>query len=431
MQRVQKRIIEVKGNIAAVEADDSIGIGDIATVNGEPATVIELDKGVAYLQLLEGSMGVPVNTRIVFTQKSPVVSASDAMIGRIFDGLGNPIDNRGEVKEEKRSIYQPSINPTSRKLPDTFLETGIPMIDVFNSLARSQKIPIFTVAGEPFNELMMRIALQAQADLIVIGGIGMLLREFAFYKTELEKGGALNKTTFFAHLSHQSSQIAMMVPDRCLTFAEAQARKGKNVLVLMSDYTKYADAMKEVAITMERIPSNRSYPGDLYTMLAKTYERAVDFRDAGSVSIITVTTMPGDDVTHPVPDNTGYITEGQFYLKGGKVQLQGSLSRLKQLVNKDTREDHRDVMTQAVQFYAEYLKAQERAQLGFGLDQYQKNCLHFGELFEERIMDLAVSMPLIESLDSLWDIFGQCFSKDTVRIKSAIKDKYWPRSAVK
>jgi V/A-type H+-transporting ATPase subunit B len=200
------------------------------------------------------------------------------------------------------------------------IRTGIPMIDMFNTLVVSQKLPIFSSSGEPYNELLARIAMQAEVDVIVLGGMGLKYDDYLFFKDTLENAGAMSRTAMFVHTAADPTVECLMIPDMCLAVAEQFALQGKDVLVLLTDMTNFADAMKEIAIIQEQVPSNRGYPGDLYSQLAARYEKAVDFDDAGSVTILAVTTMPGDDVTHPVPDNTGYITEGQFYLKNGRIE---------------------------------------------------------------------------------------------------------------
>jgi V/A-type H+-transporting ATPase subunit B len=217
------------------------------------------------------------------------------------------------------------------------------------------------------------------------------------------------------------------VPDVSLAVAEKFALEGKDVLVLLTDMTSFADAMKEIAITMEQIPSNRGYPGDLYSQLASRYEKAVDFDGAGSITILAVTTMPGDDVTHPVPDNTGYITEGQFYLRGGRIEPFGSLSRLKQQVNKNTREDHRTVMDAMIKLYAQFKETVEKQSMGFKMSDWDEKLLKYGEDFEKNMMDLSVNIPLEEALDLGWKILADNFEKGEVGIPSKLADKFWPR----
>jgi len=215
------------------------------------------------------------------------------------------------------------------------------------------------------------------------------------------------------------------VPDISLAVAERFALKGKRVLVLLTDMTNFADAMKEIAITMEQVPSNRGYPGDLYSQLASRYEKAVDFEGAGSITVLAVTTMPGDDVTHPVPDNTGYITEGQFYLRNGRIEPFGSLSRLKQLVNNKTRDDHRAIMDGMIQLYASYKETLEKKSMGFRMSEWDQKLLKYGELFEKELMDLAVNIPVEKALDLGWNILSECFSREETGLRSDLLDKFW------
>ena len=213
------------------------------------------------------------------------------------------------------------------------------------------------------------------------------------------------------------------------TMARWAQHAGKRVLVLLTDMTSFADALKEIAITMEQIPANRGYPGDLYSQLASRYEKAVDFEGAGSITILAVTTMPGDDVTHPVPDNTGYITEGQFYLRNGRIEPFGSLSRLKQQVNGKTREDHRTVMNTMIQLYASYKETLEKQSMGFRMSAWDNKLLKYGERFEKEMMDLSVNIPLEAALDLGWQIMAACFEPAETGISSKLTEKFWPKKA--
>ena len=300
------------------------------------------------------------------------------------------------------------------------------MIDVFNSLVESQKLPIFSVSGEPYDEVMARIALQAEVDMIILGGIGLKFDQFMYFRDTLEAGGALNRSIFFIHTAADPIVEGRMVPDLSLAVAEKFALHGKKVLVLLTDMTNFADGLKEIAITMEQVPSNRGYPGDLYSQLAARYEKAVDFVDAGSITILAVTTMPGDDVTHPVPDNTGYITEGQFYLRNGRIEPFGSLSRLKQQVNKDTRKDHRAIMDGMIQLYAQYKETEEKKAMGFRMSEWDDKLLKYGVLFEAHMMDLRVNVPLEEALDNGWKILAECFNPEETNFRTDLVEEFWP-----
>ncbi|MCF7877743.1 MAG: V-type ATP synthase subunit B, partial [Candidatus Omnitrophica bacterium] len=328
--------------------------------------------------------------------------------------------------ENTIEISGPTVNPVKRTIPKRMIRTNIPMIDVFNSLVVSQKLPIFSISGEPYNELLARIALQAEADMIILGGIGLKHDQYLFFKNKLEEGGALARSVFFVHTASDPVVEGLMIPDLCLAVAEKFALENKDVLVLLSDMTNFADALKEIAITMEQVPSNRGYPGDLYSQLAKRYEKAVEFEDAGSITILSVTTMPGDDVTHPVPDNTGYITEGQFYLRGGSIEPFGSLSRLKQQVNDKTRKDHRAIMDGMIQLYAKYRDTEEKRSMGFRMSSWDRKLLKYGKLFEAEMMDLAVNIPIEKALDKGWQMLSDCFEPEETNFRSDLIKEFWP-----
>ena len=353
------------------------------------------------------------------------VSFSDNLLGRVFDGGGNPRDHSPALTDNMIKIGGPSVNPVKRIIPRNMVRTGIPMIDVFNTLVESQKLPIFAKAGEPYNPLLARIALQAEVDVIVLGGMGLKYDDYLYFRDTLDKSGALSRTVMFVHTAADPVVECTMVPDLSLAVAEQFALKGKKVLVLLTDMTSFADSLKEIAITMEQIPSNRGYPGDLYSQLASRYEKAVDFEGAGSITILAVTTMPGDDVTHPVPDNTGYITEGQFYLRDGRIEPFGSLSRLKQNVNKTTREDHRTIMDTMIQLYSQYRSTVEKQSMGFRMSEWDLKLLKYGDRFEKEMMDISVNIPLERALDLGWEILADCFEPMETGIRSEIINKFW------
>jgi V/A-type H+-transporting ATPase subunit B len=378
MRKVYNRLLSVTGNVITVKAKH-VKYDELAEITSQRgkslAQVIKLDGDIVSLQVFAGSRGISTDDEVRFLGHPMQVSFSENMLGRIFDGSGLPRDNGPFITEGIIQIAGPTVNPAKRIIPRSMIRTNIPMIDVFNSLVASQKLPIFSVSGEPYNELLARIALQAEVDMIILGGIGLKYDQYMYFKNVLEEGGALHRSIFFIHTASEPVVEGLMVPDLCLAVAEKFALNNKDVLVLLTDMTNFADALKEIAITMEQVPSNRGYPGDLYSQLASRYEKAVDFEDSGSITILAVTTMPGDDVTHPVPDNTGYITEGQFYLRNGRIEPFGSLSRLKQLVNKDTREDHRTIMDSMIQLYAQYLETQEKKSMGFRMSSWDDKLL--------------------------------------------------------
>ncbi len=425
MQKIYTKIQSIVGNVVSVRAE-GVRNGDLALVGNSYANVIKLDNDLVYLQVFAGTQGVSTTDPVKFLGKPMMVSYSDHLLGRVFTGSGVPKDNGPALTDNMIPIGGPSVNPTRRIVPKKMIRTGIPMIDLFNTLVESQKLPIFSVSGEPYNELLARIAMQAEVDVIVLGGMGLKYDDFLFFKDTLEKSGAMGHTVMFIHTAADPTVECTLVPDLSLAVAERFALDGKRVLVLLTDMTNFADAQKETAITMEQVPSNRGYPGDLYSALASRYEKAVDFEGAGSVTILAVTTMPGDDVTHPVPDNTGYITEGQYYLKNGWIEPFGSLSRLKQNVNKDTRDDHRALMDGMIKLYSACKDSQEKRSMGFTMSDWDEKLLKYGKLFEERMMDLSVNIPLEEALDEGWRILAECFEPSETGLRSDLIAQYWP-----
>ena len=428
--KVYHKIDALSGSIATLRAE-GVKYNEIAEVESRAGTslaqVIKLDGPNVTLQIFAGARGVDTAAKVRFLGETMKVPFSDALLGRAFTGACQPRDGGPAINENPSPIGQPSVNPAKRIMPNRMVRTNIPMIDLFNSLVVSQKLPIFAKAGEPYNELLARIALQANSDVIIIGGMGLKYDEYLKFRNMLDKSGALAKTVMFVHTAADPTVECMLVPDVSLAVAEKFALEGKDVLCLLTDMTSFADAMKEIAITMEQIPSNRGYPGDLYSQLAARYEKAVDFDGAGSITILAVTTMPGDDVTHPVPDNTGYITEGQFYLRNGRIEPFGSLSRLKQQVNKNTREDHRTVMDAMIKLYAQYKETIEKQSMGFKMSAWDQKLLKYGAKFEAGMMDLSVNIPLEEALDLGWKILAECFDKGEVGIPSKLSDKFWPK----
>lgn len=429
MRKVYSKIDSIIGNVITVKAE-GIKYNELAEVTtsfGKSlANVIRLNGDTVSLQVYTGGRGVSTGDEVRFLGRSMQVSFSDNLLGRIFSGSGIPKDNGPELSENLIEIGGPSVNPAKRIIPRNMIRTGIPMIDVFNTLVESQKLPIFSVSGEPYNELLARIAMQAEVDMIILGGMGLKYDDYLFFKDTLEEGGALSRTVFFIHTAADPIVECLLVPDISLAVAEQFALKGKKVLVLLTDMTNFSDAMKEIAITQEQVPSNRGYPGDLYSQLASRYEKAVDFEGAGSITILGVTTMPGDDVTHPVPDNTGYITEGQYYLKNGRIEPFGSLSRLKQQVNGDTRDDHRALMDGMIKLYAAYLESMEKKSMGFMMSDWDNKLLKYGVIFEKEMMDLTVNIPLEGALDKGWEILSECFTPEETGLKTSLVEKFWP-----
>ncbi len=430
MNKLYHQIDNVLGSVVTLRAK-GVKNRELAEIDSRVGTslaqVIKLAGDEVTLQVFAGARGVATDAQVRFLGHPMQVPFGDELLGRVFTGSAKPRDNGPELDMNLTDIGTPSVNPARRIIPRNMVRTGIPMIDVFNTLVESQKLPIFARAGEPYNELLARIALQAEVDIIILGGMGLKHDDYLAFRDTLDASGALSRTVMFVHTAADPVVECMLVPDVSLAVAEQFALKGKRVLVLLTDMTSFADAMKEIAITMEQIPSNRGYPGDLYSQLAARYEKAVDFEGAGSITVLAVTTMPGDDVTHPVPDNTGYITEGQFYLRNGRIEPFGSLSRLKQQVNKDTRDDHRTIMDAMIKLYAQYTDAAEKQSMGFRMSDWDKKLIRYGALFEEKMMDLSVNIPLEQALDLGWSILATCFDPVETGIPSKLAERYWPR----
>ncbi len=429
MVKTYNRIELIKGSIAQVRAE-GVALGELAMIKTRDGRttlgeVISFTKDKVNLQVYAGTRGVSTGDQVRFLNKSMEVQYGDSMLGRVFNGSGEPIDEGPVLMEESVEIGGTSFNPVKRIIPKRFVKTNIPMIDMFNSLVISQKIPIFSIPGEPYNELLARIASQTDADIVILGGMGLKFDDYQFFLDYFSKSGAMEKTTMFVHLASDPTVECILVPDMALAAAEQFAIKDKDVLVLLTDMTAFSDALKEISISMEMVPSNRGYPGSLYSDLAARYEKAVDIEGSGSITIIAVTTMPGDDVTHPVPDNTGYITEGQFYLHNGVIDPFGSLSRLKQQVmGKVTREDHGDLANAMIRLYADAKKARDRESMGFRLSTWDTKLLTYAGMFEEKMMNLEVNLDIEEQLDLGWTILSECFNANEVGLKKKLIDKY-------
>ena len=430
MNKIYSRIESITGNVITVKADN-VRYGELAEIEtrfGKSlAEVNKIDGEVVSLQVFAGGRGISTGDHVKFLGHRMEVSFSENLLGRIFNGSASPRDAGPALTDNLVTIGGPSVNPSKRIMANRMIRTGIPMIDMFNTLVVSQKLPIFSISGEPYNRLLARIAMQAEVDVIVLGGMGLKYDDYLYFKNTLENGGAMSRTVMFIHTAADPTVECMKVPDLSLAVAEQFALQGKDVLVLLTDMTNFADAMKEIAITQEQVPSNRGYPGDLYSQLASRYEKAVDFEGAGSVTVLAVTTMPGDDVTHPVPDNTGYITEGQYYLKGGRIEPFGSLSRLKQNVNGKTRDDHRSLMDGMIRLYSSYKDTLEKKSMGFMMSAWDNKLIKYGKEFEDEMMDLSKNISLEDALDSGWKILADCFEKEETGIKTGLLDKYWPK----
>ncbi|MDJ0659157.1 MAG: V-type ATP synthase subunit B [Crocosphaera sp.] len=437
------KILEIIGDIIRVQVPEtahqqknSPRFGDLAVVENSDgsvslAQVINLKGDTVALQVFKGTKGISTDSSVSFLGHPMKVTYSENILGRVFRGTGEPIDGGPELSQDpKVTIGGPSVNPMRRILASKMIRTNVPMIDIFNCLVESQKIPIFSVSGEPFNAFLARIGVQADADIVVFGGLGLIFDDYYFFRQAFEDAGVFSRTVMFVNVASDPIVERMLIPDMALAVAEHFAvEEGKRVLVLLSDMTAFADALKEISISMDQVPANRGYPGDLYSQLARRYEKAADYAKGGSVTVLTVTTMPGDDITHPVPDNTGYITEGQFYLHDGKLDPFGSLSRLKQnVIGKVTREDHGQIMNTMIRFYSGAKDAEQKQAMAFELSEYDQKLLKFGDLFQKRFMDINVSCPLEQALDLAWQTLAECFEPQELLMKQVLIDKYFPKN---
>ena len=431
MRSIITKIKEITGNIATLEAS-GVGLGELAVVQSPGQStlgqVIRVNQENVTIQVFGGTKGISTSDQVRFLGHPMQVKYGQSLMGRIFNGSGAPIDGGPEPVEEEIAIGGPSFNPANRIIPQQMIRTNIPMIDLFNSLVVSQKLPIFSIPGEPYNQLLARVGMQAEADIIILGGMGLKFDDFTFFKRTFEESGVMNRVIMFIHQASDPVVECLLVPDMALAVAERFAEAGQRVLVLLTDMTNFADSLKEISISMEQIPSNRGYPGDLYSQLASRYEKAVDIEGAGGITLLAVTTMPGDDVTHPVPDNTGYITEGQFYLRHGVIDPFGSLSRLKQnVVGKVTRKDHNDIMNTMIRLYSDCRESRNKIAMGFKVSKWDETLLAYGKDFETELMDLNVNLPIEQALDRCWTILARHFEPVQTGLKQELVDQFWPK----
>jgi V-type ATPase, subunit B len=414
-----------------------VGNEELATIGGRLAQVVRIMGDEVTLQVFGGTEGIPTNAEVIFLGKAPSLQVGDQLVGRFFNAYGEPIDGGPAVTGREVEIGGPSVNPVRREQPSELIATGIAGIDLNNTLVTGQKIPFFADPDQPFNEVMAMVALRAKSDKIILGGMGMTNDDYLFFKNTFSNAGALDRIISFINTTEDPSVERLLIPDMALTAAEYfSVEKKEKVLVLLTDMTNYADALAIVSNRMDQIPSKDSMPGSLYSDLAKIYEKAVQFPDGGSITIIAVTTLSGGDITHAVPDNTGYITEGQLYLRRdpnvGKVIIDPfrSLSRLKQLViGKKTREDHPQVMNAAVRLFSDAAGAQTKMENGFDLTDYDERTLRFAADYSRELLAIDVNVDIGGMLDTAWGLFGKYFRPAEVNIKQSLIDTYWPKEA--
>ena len=431
-QKIYTKITQITKATCSVKATD-VGYDELATVEGRLAQVVKIIGDEVTLQIFEGTEGIPSNAEVVFLGKAPSLKVGDQLAGRFFDAYGNPIDGGPVPEGEERPIGGPSVNPVRRRQPSELIATGIAGIDLNNTLVSGQKIPFFADPDQPFNQVMATVALRAETDKIILGGMGMTYDDYLYFKNVFSNAGALDRIICFMNTTEDPAVERLLVPDMALTAAEYFAvDKNEKVLVLLSDMTSYADALAIVSNRMDQIPSKDSMPGSLYSDLAKIYEKAAQFPTGGSITILAVTTLSGGDITHAVPDNTGYITEGQLFLRRdsdvGKVIVDPfrSLSRLKQLVQgKKTREDHPQIMNAAVRLYADAANAKTKLENGFDLTDYDDRALAFARDYSEYILSIDVNLNTTEMLDKTWSLLSRHFKPSEVNMKQELVEKYW------
>ena len=402
-QKIYTKVTQITKATLSLKAS-GVGYDELATVNGKLAQVVKIAGDEVTLQVFEGTQGIPTNAEVVFLGKSPTLKVSDQLAGRFFNAFGEPIDGGPEIEGTEVEIGGPSVNPVRRKQPSELIATGIAGIDLNNTLVSGQKIPFFADPDQPFNQVMALVAMRAKADKIILGGMGMTNDDYLFFKNVFSNAGALNRIISFMNTTEDPP------------------------------VDSYADALAIVSNRMDQIPSKDSMPGSLYSDLAKIYEKAVQFPTGGSITIIAVTTLSGGDITHAVPDNTGYITEGQLFLRRdsdiGKVIVDPfrSLSRLKQNVSgKKTRKDHPQVMNAAVRLYADAANAKTKMENGFDLTDYDERTLAFAKDYSDKLLAIDVNLDTTEMLDVTWGLFGKYFRPEEVNIKKEFVDQHWPK----
>ena len=430
-QKVYTKITQITKATCSLNAQ-GVGNDELAIVNGRLAQVVKIWGDNITLQVFSGTEGIPTNAEVTFLGKAPTLKVGEDLCGRFFNAFGDPIDGGPVVDGEEREIGGPSVNPVRRKQPSELIATGIAGIDLNNTLVSGQKIPFFADPDQPYNQVMANVALRAQTDRIILGGMGLTNDDYLYFKNLFDNAGVLDRIVSFVNTTEAPPVERLLVPDMALTAAEYFAvDRNEKVLVLLTDMTLYADALSIVSNRMDQIPSKDSMPGSLYSDLAKIYEKAVQFPKGGSITIIAVTTLSGGDITHAIPDNTGYITEGQLFLRKdteiGKVIVDPfrSLSRLKQLViGKKTRKDHPQVMNAAIRLYADAANARTKLENGFDLTDYDKRTLEFAKDYSNELLAIDVNISITQMLDTAWTLFRKYFTKAELGIKQEIVDEF-------
>ena len=453
MPREYRTIQEVSGPLMLVRGVSDVTydeLGELELESGEKrrCKVLEIDGGNALVQLFEPSTGINLDTsKVRFLGRPMELGVSEDMLGRVFDGLGRPIDGGPEIlPDERRDINGLPMNPAARAYPEEFIETGISAIDGLNTLVRGQKLPIFSASGLPHSQLAAQIARQAKVRgtdepfAVVFAAMGITFEEAHFFQESFKETGAIDRTVLFVNLANDPAVERIATPRMALTAAEYLAfEKNMHVLVIMTDITNYADALREISAARKEVPGRRGYPGYMYTDLASLYERAGRQKGKkGSITMIPILTMPEDDKTHPIPDLTGYITEGQIilsrelYQKGIQppIDVLPSLSRLKDkgIGEGKTRADHANTMNQLFAAYARGKDAKELMMIlgEAALTDIDKLYSKFADEFEEKYINQGYNSDrsIEETLDIGWDLLRILPRSELKRIKDEFLDEY-------
>ena len=445
---------EIKGPILMIENVRDVSFDEVVQIqrpNGETVqgSVLDVSRDWAMIQCFGETSGLDLNTKVRFTGDVLRIPVSPDLIGRVFSGSFEPLDGIPRpLSTDLRDVNGGIINPAARDVPSEFIQTGLSSIDGMNSLVRGQKLPIFSESGLPHNELAAQIARQAtipgrETDFaIVFGAMGIKNEEAAYFREEFEKTGALNKSVMILNLADDPSIERIVTPRIAQTIAEYLAFDlGMHVLVILTDMTNYAEALRAISIAREEIPTRKGYPGYLYSDLATIYERAGKIKGReGSVTLMPILSMPAGDITHPIPDLTGYITEGQLILQRG-LALRGlyppmnvlpSLSRLMKdgIGAETTREDHSDVSNQLYMAYAEGTRARGLVQIvgTVGLSERERTWLEFADRFEQEFVKQGryENRSIEQTLDIAWDLLSILPEEDLIRIRETYINKYHP-----
>ncbi len=434
-QRIYTQLNQITKATCTVQAT-GIGNEEMAIVDGRLSQVVKIMNDMVTLQIFSGTEGISTAAEVVFLGKPPMLKVSELLAGRFFNAYGEPIDDGPPIEGEEVEIGGPSVNPVRREQPSELIATGIAGIDLNNTLVTGQKIPFFADPDQPFNQVMAMVGLRAKADKIILGGMGMSHDDYLFFKNTFENAGALDRIISFVNTTEDPPVERLLVPNMALAAAEYFAvEKNEKVLVLLTDMTLFCDALSIVSNRMDQIPSKDSMPGSLYSDLARIYEKAVQFPAGGSITIVAVTTLSSGDITHAIPDNTGYITEGQLFLLRdtdiGKVIVDpfNSLSRLKQLViGKKTRADHPEVMNAAVRLYSDAANSKTKLENGFDLTDYDARLLDYAKEYADKLLAIDVNIEIDAMLDTSWKLFAKYFTQAEVNIKQEFVELYWPKS---